>query len=83
MSEEPTQPEPVDEQLTIDAADTAAGYRTVLAAEDVADLAPGDPNLAVCTGDDPPAPAAVTGDEVDDDHGVAAALAQLAGGGDD
>lgn len=66
---------PAPDQAAFDAADAAAGYRTVLDDEAAAELEPGDPNLAA-------APGTYDhenhiGDAVDDDGGVGAAGARL------
>jgi hypothetical protein len=64
----------VDGQLTLDDADTAAGYRSILDPDD--DLPADDPNAAACT-DDQSDPATLTGEDVDPDPAVEAALAHL------
>lgn len=56
----------VDDQLAIDEADAAAGYRTVLDVEEVDELDPSDPNRAACDAADHDHEAYI-GDPVDDD----------------
>lgn len=66
------------DQLALDEADAAAGYRTVV--DETENLDPTDPNAAVC-GDTTGDRDQFIGADTDDDGGVAAAGATLSGGG--
>ncbi len=70
----------VDDQLAIDEADAAAGYRTVLDEEEGDELDPADPNRAVDHADDEDHEAYV-GDPADDDDVAAVNRAVAEQGG--
>jgi hypothetical protein len=60
---------------TIDAADAAVGYRSILEPADTDELGADDPNVARCSADESADdPADLVGEEVPDDIGVQAAL---------
>jgi hypothetical protein len=79
-ADDTTQASEAADQLALDDADTTAGYRAVI--DDDEQLQADDPNAAAC-GDthDTDDHEQYIGDDADDDSGVAAAGADLAGGG--
>ncbi len=76
----PTPEDPTTDQLAIDEADAAAGYRSVLDAEDGDELAPSDPNRAADDAGEHDHEAYI-GDEADDDDVAAVNRAIAAQGG--